>query len=105
MPHAADLRRLAHLRQLLALALAQEDWARIHEIDLLIRQGLLHLCEGGEFAPRTLAELAPLKALHGQALQACSRECKRLSDLLESHTEHQEGRRAYSLADSVQAEG
>lgn len=105
MPHAADLRRLAHLRQSLAQALAQEDWARIHKIDLLIREGLQRLGESGEFTPRTLAELAPLQALHGQALQACSRECKRLSDLLGSHTEHQEGRLAYSLTDSVQVEG
>lgn len=105
MQHVADLRRLAHLRQCLTEALANEDWPRIHQIDLLIRQGLQRLNAGGELSAHTLGELATLKALHGQALQACTRECQRLSALLVSHTEYGEGRSAYSLADSVQAEG
>ena len=104
MPHVADLRRLAQLHKLLGDALAKEDWPRIREIDLLIRQGLQRLDAEGALNPRTLNELAPLKARHGQALQACARDCQRLSALLASHTEHGEGRSAYSLVDSVQAE-
>ena len=48
MPHTIDLRRLDHLGQLLSAALAAEDWARIGEIDALIRQGLQRLRVTGE---------------------------------------------------------
>ena len=84
MPHTIDLRRLDHLGQLLSAALAAEDWARIGEIDALIRQGLQRLRVTG--------------------MQGCTRECQRVGGLLGRHTEHGEGRRAYSLLDSVQGE-
>ena len=99
-----DLRRLDRLGQLLGAALAGEDWARIGEIDLLIRQGLQRLSVAGELGAETQARLEPLKALHARALQACTRECQRVGSLMGRHTEHGEGRRAYSLLDSVQGE-
>ena len=99
-----DLRRLDRLGQLLGEALASKDWARIGEIDLLIRQGLQRLSVAGELGAETQARLEPLKALHAQALQACTRECQRVGSLMGRHTEHGEGRRAYSLLDSVQGE-
>lgn len=99
-----DLRRLDRLGQLLGEALASKDWARIGEIDLLIRQGLQRLNVAGELGAETQARLEPLKALHVQALQACTRECQRVGSLMGRHTEHGEGRRAYSLLDSVQGE-
>lgn len=99
-----DLRRLDRLGQLLGAALAGEDWARIGEIDLLIRQGLQRLSVAGELGAETQARLEPLKVLHAQALQACTRECQRVGSLMGRHTEHGEGRRAYSLLDSVQGE-
>lgn len=100
-----DLQRLEHLRLLLCEALGKEDWPRIGEIDSLIRLGLQRLRAEGELSAPLVAALAPLKALHGQALQACALECQRVSGLLRSHTEHGEGRRAYSLLESVQGEG
>lgn len=99
-----DLRRLDRLGQLLGAALASEDWARIGEIDLLIREGLQRLSVAGELDAELQARLEPLKALHAQALHACTRECQRVGSLLGRHTEHGEGRRAYSLLDSVQGE-
>lgn len=99
-----DLRCLDRLGQLLGAALAGEDWARIGEIDLLIRQGLQRLSVAGELGAETQARLEPLKVLHAQALQACTRECQRVGSLMGRHTEHGEGRRAYSLLDSVQGE-
>ena len=99
-----DLRRLDRLGQLLGEALASKDWARIGEIDLLIRQGLQRLNVAGELGAETQARLEPLKALHARALQACTRECQRVGSLMGRHTEHGEGRRAYSLLDSVQGE-
>ena len=99
-----DLRCLDRLGQLLGAALASKDWARIGEIDLLIRQGLQRLSVAGELGAETQARLEPLKALHAQALQACARECQRVGSLMGRHTEHGEGRRAYSLLDSVQGE-
>ena len=99
-----DLRCLDRLGQLLGAALASKDWARIGEIDLLIRQGLQRLNVAGELGAETQARLEPLKALHAQALQACARECQRVGSLMGRHTEHGEGRRAYSLLDSVQGE-
>jgi len=104
MPHTIDLRRLDHLGQLLSAALAAEDWARIGEIDALIRQGLQRLRVTGERGAELQARLEPLKALHARALQGCTRECQRVGGLLGRHTEHGEGRRAYSLLDSVQGE-
>lgn len=104
MPHTIDLRRLDHLGQLLSAALAAEDWARIGEIDALIRQGLQRLRVAGELGAELQARLEPLKALHARALQGCTRECQRVGGLLGRHTEHGEGRRAYSLLDSVQGE-
>ncbi|MEC4239903.1 hypothetical protein [Pseudomonas sp. DSV-1] len=99
-----DLRRLDRLGQLLGAALASEDWTRIGEIDLLIREGLQRLSVAGELDAELQARLEPLKALHAQALHACTRECQRVGSLLGRHTEHGEGRRAYSLLDSVQGE-
>lgn len=104
MPHTIDLLRLDHLGQLLSAALAAEDWARIGEIDALIRQGLQRLRVTGELGAELQARLEPLKALHARALQGCTRECQRVGGLLGRHTEHGEGRRAYSLLDSVQGE-
>lgn len=105
MPHANDLRRLDHLGQLLDDALAREDWVRVGEIDLLIRQGLQRLSVDGQLSAPFQARLAPLKARHQQALQACAGECQRLADLLASLNEHEEGRLAYALIDITQAEG
>lgn len=101
----ADLRRMERLRLLLAESVAQEDWSRIAQIDVLIRQSLQRLSATGELSAQARAELAPLKALHGQALHTCARECQRLRGLLERHTEHGEGRNAYSLAGSAQGGG
>ena len=98
----AELNRLAHLQKLLAEGLAKEDWVRIGEVDGLIRQCLERLQDAQPFDVKTRRTLAPLKALHGHALQACARECARLSQMLANHTEYAEARHAYSLADSLQ---
>ena len=98
----AEFNRLAHLQKLLAESLAKEDWVRIGEVDGLIRQCLERLQNAQPFNDETRRKLAPLKALHGHALQACARECARLSQMLANHTEYAEGRQAYSLADSLQ---
>lgn len=98
----AEFNRLAHLQKLLAEGLAKEDWVRIGEVDGLIRQCLERLQNAQPFNDETRRKLAPLKALHGHALQACARECARLSQMLANHTEYAEGRHAYSLADSLQ---
>ena len=102
MPPATDFSRLAQLQGLLAEALAREDWVRIGQVDGLIRQCLEGLQNAQPFNDETRLKLAPLKALHGHALQACARECARLSQMLANHTEYAEGRHAYSLADSLQ---
>ena len=102
MTPAADLSRLAQLQKLLAEALAKEDWVRISEVDGLIRLCLERLQDARPFNAETRRKLAPLKALHGHALQACARECARLSQMLANHTDYAEGRQAYSLADSLQ---
>lgn len=102
MPHAADFNRLAQLQGLLAEALAKEDWGRISEVDGLIRLCLERLQDARPFNDAIQLKLAPLKALHGHALQACARECARLSQILANHTDYAEGRQAYSLADSLQ---
>ena len=98
----AEFNRLAHLQKLLAEGLAKEDWVRIGEVDGLIRQCLERLQDAQPFNDETRRKLAPLKALHGHALQACARECARLSQILANHTDYAEGRQAYSLADSLQ---
>ncbi|WP_409498794.1 hypothetical protein [Pseudomonas fragi] len=105
MPHAIDLRRLDHLGRLLAGALEQKDWARVGEIDRLIRQGLQRLSANGQPGADLQARLAPLKACYARARQTCMREHQRLGDLLGSLAQHGEGRLAYSLLDSVQEEG
>lgn len=102
MPLEAELRRLAHLQGLLSKALAREDWVRISEVDGWIRLCLERLQDAQPFNDETRHKLAPLKALHGHALQACARECARLSQILANHTDYAEGRQAYSLADSLQ---
>lgn len=102
MPLEAELRRLAHLQGLLSKALAKEDWVRIGEVDRSIRLCLERLQDAQPFNDETRITLAPLKALHGHALQACARECARLSQILANHTDYAEGRQAYSLADSLQ---
>lgn len=102
MPPAAEFTRLALLQELLAEALAKEDWVRIGEVDGLIRRCLERLQDAQPFNNETRRKLAPLKALHGHALQACARECARLSLILANHTDYAEGRQAYSLADSLQ---
>lgn len=102
MPPVAEFSRLAQLQELLAEALVREDWVRIGEIDGLIRRCLERLQDAQPFNDETRRKLASLKALHGHALQACARECARLSQMLANHTDYAEGRQAYSLADSLQ---
>lgn len=102
MPPVAEFSRLAQLQELLAEALVREDWVRIGEIDGLIRRCLERLQDARPLNDETRRKLAPLKALHGHALQACARECARLSTILANHTDYAEGRQAYSLADSLQ---
>lgn len=99
-----DRRRLLRLEVLLAEALADRDWTRIGELDALIGLSLRRLQANGALTPRLLAELAPLKRLHGRALGSCADECQRLKTILERHTEFGEGRQAYALVDSAQEE-
>lgn len=104
MQPEVDRRRLSRLEVLLAEALVNQDWTRIGELDTLIAQSLRRLQASGALTEQLLAQLAPLKHLHGRALGACADECQRLKTVLERHTTFGEGRQAYSLADSVQGE-
>lgn len=104
MQPEVDRRRLSRLEVLLAEALTAQDWTRIGELDTLIAQSMRRLHGSGALTEQVLAELAPLKRLHGRALGACAAECQRLKTILECHTAFGEGRQAYSLVDSVQGE-
>ncbi|CAG8871069.1 hypothetical protein PS627_04265 [Pseudomonas fluorescens] len=104
MPPEVDRRRLSRLEVLLAEALIAQDWTRIGELDTLIGQCMRRLHSSGALTEQVLAELAPLKRLHGRALGACADECHRLKTILDRHTSFGEGRQAYSLANIVQGE-
>ena len=102
MQPETDRRRLTRLQPLFAEALASNDWERVGQLDLLIRQSLQPLAGSAQLSPALQAQLAPFKHLYMQALQLCSGECQRLQSVLTQHTEHGDGRDAYALAGSVQ---
>ncbi|WMI97615.1 hypothetical protein RBU55_18830 [Pseudomonas chlororaphis subsp. aurantiaca] len=101
MPPDADIRRLMQLQRLLAEMLIEEDWPRIGKLDLLIREQLKRLQVAEAMTDEAVLVLASLKQLYRRVLQACAVERARLSNILRSHTEHEEGRHAYSLAETV----
>ncbi|PAU58380.1 hypothetical protein BZL41_17830 [Pseudomonas sp. PIC25] len=95
MPGVDELgRRLLAVQGELTEALAKKDWERMAAIDARIRE-LLQALAGREPEPELQRAKRALQRLHGQALQACAKECERLRRLLLTHLEYAEGRSAY----------
>ncbi|ERH52614.1 hypothetical protein OF113_00940 [Ectopseudomonas chengduensis] len=102
MQRASELRALQHLHGQLAEALEQGDWARIGEIDALIRSCLQLLAGLPTLSDEVREAKRHLQQLHGQARIACAQECERVRRLLLTHLEYAEGRSAYMRVDLYQ---
>ena len=102
MQRASELRALQHLHGQLAEALEQGDWARIGEIDALIRSCLQLLAGLPTLSDEVREAKRHLQQLHGQARIACAQECERVRWLLLTHLEYAEGRSAYMRVDLYQ---
>lgn len=102
MQRASELRALQQLHGQLAEALEQGDWARIGEVDALIRTCLQLLAGLPSLGDETRAAKQRLQQLHGQARVACAEECERVRRLLLTHLEYAEGRSAYLRVDLYQ---
>lgn len=102
MQRASELRALQQLHGQLAEALEQGDWARIGEIDSVIRSCLQLLAGLPRLSNEVREAKRRLQQLHGQARIACAEECERLRRLLLTHLEYAEGRSAYMRVDLYQ---
>ncbi|WP_061237108.1 hypothetical protein [Ectopseudomonas composti] len=102
MQRASELRALQQLHGQLAEALQQGDWARLGEIDSLIRTCLKLLAGLPSLSDEVREAREQLRQLHGQARIACAEECERVRRLLLTHLEYAEGRSAYMRVDLYQ---
>lgn len=102
MQRASELRALEQLHQQLDEALRQGDWARIAEIDSVIRACLQLLTGLPSLSAEVRAAKHRLQQLHSQALSACAEECERVRRILLTHLEYAEGRSAYMHVDLFQ---
>ena len=102
MQRASELRALQQLHGQLDEALQQGDWARLGEIDSLIRTCLQLLAGLPSVSDEVREAREQLRQLHGQARIACAEECERVRRLLLTHLEYAEGRSAYMRVDLYQ---
>lgn len=105
MPHAKPPSdRLADVYRQLQQAMELNDWQAIGSASQAVRALLDELPPVTELSTRARQLRERLGVLHSEALERCRRECERLREVLNSHTEYAEGRSAYMQIEGLVGE-
>jgi len=88
-------REIAMLESQLTTSLKAQDWERVRELDLRVRESLQAIGILVKVGPELEQAKQRLRELYAQVIPAYTEAGDKLRQLLENHIEHADGRSAY----------